>query len=84
MWKEKPVGLAAERHATWRLADLLSFRKQAGVAISHPVGGFFHLQPSRKQRKASPEFLITTRNTPKLLGKLQSSFLKQRKSAKAC
>jgi hypothetical protein len=52
MWKEKPVGLVAERHATWLLEDLLLFRRQAGAVICHPIKGFFPLQPSMKQQKA--------------------------------
>jgi hypothetical protein len=52
MWKEKPVGLVAERHATWLLEDLLLFRRQAGAVICHPIEEFFPSQPSMKQQKA--------------------------------
>jgi hypothetical protein len=52
MWKEEPVGLAAEQHATWLLEDLLLFRRQAGAVICHPIEGFFPSQPWRKQQKA--------------------------------
>jgi hypothetical protein len=52
MWKEKPVGLAAEQHATWLLDGLQLFRKQAGAVTSHPIEAFFPSQPSMKQQKA--------------------------------
>jgi hypothetical protein len=52
MWKEKPVGLVAERHATWLLEDLLLFRRQAGAVICHPAEGFFPSRPWRKRQRA--------------------------------
>jgi hypothetical protein len=52
MWKEKLVGSAAERHATWLLEDLLLFRRQAGAVICHPAEGFFPSRPWRKRQRA--------------------------------
>jgi hypothetical protein len=52
MWKEEPVGLAAEQHATWLLEDLLLFRRQAGAVICHPIEGFFPSRPWRKRQRA--------------------------------
>jgi hypothetical protein len=83
MWKEEPVGLAAEQHATWLLEDLLLFRRQAGAVICHPAEGFFPSQPSRKRQRALPKSKATTRNTQKQRGKLLSSSLMQKKSAKS-
>jgi hypothetical protein len=51
-WKEEPVGLAAEQHATWLLDGLQLFRKQAGAVTSHPIEAFFPSHPSMKQQKA--------------------------------
>jgi hypothetical protein len=51
-WKEEPVGLAAEQHATWLLEDLLLFRRQAGAVICHPIEGFFPSRPWKKRQRA--------------------------------
>jgi hypothetical protein len=84
MLKEEPVGLVAERHATWLLEDLLSFRKQAGAVTSRPTAELFLLQQLKKQWKVLPKSNVTTRNTQKQRGKLLSNFLTQKKSAKTC
>jgi hypothetical protein len=82
-WKGEPVGLAAEQLATWPLDALPSFRKRAGAVICHRAEGFFPSQPSRKRQRALPKSKATTRNTQKQRGKLLSSSLMQKKSAKS-
>jgi hypothetical protein len=55
MWKEKPVGLAAEQLATWLLDGLQLFRKQAGAVTSRPTAVLFLSQHLKKQWKALPK-----------------------------